>query len=231
MKKLLCGLFFVFSSVLGSQNHQQAAVAVSARPKNLELARLKKDIDTCDGNKELSLAFVRQKEALVDRALACDDVDTIQELLAHDLTSIKNSDQYNQTLLMRAAAYDATRVMNFCYESDKTVLNAQSQDGFSALHNAVTKNNAKAVDLLLSWQAMVNACSKWEQMTPFMCACQYGNGPMAVKLAQHGAEQKRKMELSQIGFKLTSGKAEVVEAARKLRELNIKAACAVAQPK
>jgi len=68
---------------------------------------------------------------------------------------------------------------------------AAQQDGTTALHRAVYRDDVRAVDRLIAMGANVRAANR-EGVTPLAMACLYGNLPIVERLLEAGADAKER---------------------------------------
>ena len=104
-------------------------------------------------------------------AIRYDDIDTLQRLIENNNCDINYKNEYNETPLMLASAWNKYDIVQLLLEKGADI-NLQNNDNNTALIGAIVEGNIAIVNLLLRYKPNLNIIGE-SQFTALMMAEAY----------------------------------------------------------
>ena len=106
-------------------------------------------------------------------AIRNNDVDTLQTLIGMNINYINYKNEYNETPLMLASAWNKYKIVKLLLENGADI-NLQNTENNTALIGAIAEGNIAIVQLLLKYNPDLNIVGE-SQFTALMMAEAYSN--------------------------------------------------------
>jgi ankyrin repeat protein len=135
------------------------------------------------------LPFYHQKEhniRLLHAAAVADNLEVLNELILDDV-ELSSIDRVGNTVLHKAAIYNAVSVTEMLVQGSKELLNLVNYEGDTALHLAAFYGHVSIIEHLAFAEANINQGDS-KQRTPIFIACTQGNLGAVAALLNYGAD-------------------------------------------